>query len=390
MEPYQPALTATIQKELEAWLPRLIRLWRQEARSKWSDAPPDRLLPAEARSVAAGLRRLSLGLTRERLLAGETYFSDPSQAGAYLLYFWPVSYAQARLALSLLPSPPRSVLELGSGAGPLSAAAAALGGKRCLLVDRSAKALAWGRALLQSAGTTPETLQRDLALDPQRLQGPFDLIAAEHTLNELWIADAGRAEKIAGLLSSLGRQLSPDGHLLLIEPALKTTSQATLHVRDRLIKSGWAVRYPCLHNSGCPSLAADDSCHTETTWSAPLAVQSLWQRAGLAKRVLKMTLLLLSPSAGPAPHPERWLVVSDPRRTRSRAIEVLACGAGGRVALSLLPADASDQNRLLFKLRPGEIITVEGMAADGPARRLGPESRVERLSPARSGFQVKG
>jgi len=97
MNPCADVLLPTIRDELAAWLPRLIRLWRREVCSQWQDAPPDRLLPAEAKSIAAGLRRLSLGLTRERLLAGEAYFSDPAQAGAYLLYFWPVSYAQARL-----------------------------------------------------------------------------------------------------------------------------------------------------------------------------------------------------------------------------------------------------------------------------------------------------
>ncbi|MEW6515530.1 MAG: small ribosomal subunit Rsm22 family protein [candidate division FCPU426 bacterium] len=382
-------LAATIQDELSAWLPRLIRLWRRESGSKWSDAPPDRLLPAEAKSVAAGLQRLSQGLTRERQLAGEVYFSDPAQAGAYLLYFWPVSYAQARLALSLLPDPPCSVLELGSAAGPLSAAAASLGCRNLHLVDRSAKALGWGRLLLQAEGATVTVSQQDLSRNTRLAVGSYDLIAAQHLGNELWLGDPGRPGKIAGMLSGLKDRLSGQGHLLLVEPALKNTSQAALQVRDRLLQNGWAARFPCLHQQPCPTLAAGDSCHAESEWSAPEAVHALWQRAGLHKRILKMTLLLFSPAVPESSGPERWLAVSEPRRLRTREIEVLACGAGQRVAFRLAPADAADANRVLFKLKPGEIITLKGVAGEGTTRRLGPESRVERVSPARSGLQIR-
>lgn len=387
MNPRTDVLFPAIRDELTAWLPRLIRLWRRESRSNWSDAPPDRLLPAEAKSVAAGLARLSQGLTRERPLAGEAYFSDPSQAGAYLLYFWPVSFAQARLALSLLPAPPQSVLELGSAAGPLSAAAAHAGCRTFHLVDRSAKALDWGRALLQSFGATSSSAQQDVSRNAPTTGGPYDLISAQHLGNELWLDDPAQADKIAGLFAGFKNGLSPQGHLLLIEPALKATSRTALQVRDRLLQNGWAARYPCLHQNPCPALAAGDSCHAETPWAAPHPVQALWKRAGLAKRVLKMTMLLFSRE--PAPDSERWLVVSEPRRTRTRAIEVLACGAGGRVAFSLLPGDATDANRVLFKLKPGEIISVEGIAGEGSTRRLGPGSRVERVSPARSGLQIR-
>lgn len=384
MDPF----TATVQDELCAWLPRLIRLWRRESKSRWSDAPADRLLPAEAKSVAAGLARLSQGLTRERPLAGEAYFSDPSQAGAYLLYFWPVSFAQARLALSLLPAPPRSVLELGSAAGPLSAAAAGLGCRAFHLVDRSPRALEWGRLLLQAQGATATVSQQDLSRNMRLAGGPYDLIAAQHACNELWLGGPDRADKIAGMFSGLKDRLSGQGNLLLIEPALKATSRAALQVRDRLLQSGWAARFPCLHQQPCPTLAAGDSCHAESEWSAPQAVQSLWRRAGLAKRVLKMTLLLFSPDIQAPAGPERWLAISEPRRLRTREIEVPACGAGGRVAFRLAPADAADGNRALFKLKPGEIFTVDGAEPPGPVRRLGPAARVE-LAQTLAGLKIK-
>lgn len=390
MNPRTDVLFPAIRDELTAWLPRLIRLWRRESRSNWSDAPPDRLLPAEAKSVAAGLARLSQGLTRERPLAGETYFSDPSQAGAYLLYFWPVSFAQARLALSLLPAPPQSVLELGSAAGPLSAAAAGMGCRRFHLIDRSAKALAWGSFLLQETGVVPATSQRDLTSARLNTDGPFDLIVAQHVGNELWLEDNGRDTQFADLLAPLAGKLSPEGHLLLIEPALKSTSQSALRVRDRLLQTGWSARFPCLHQNPCPALAAGDSCHAETPWAAPHAVQSLWQRAGLAKRVLKMTMLLFSRTHAAATAGNRWLAISAPRRLHTRDIEVLTCGTKGRVSFRLAPADASETNRDFFKIKPGEIMIVEEALPECPVQRLGPASRITRLPQPIPGLIIRG
>ena len=75
---------------------------------------PDGLLaPDELREVAAGVARLSRGLTRERELAGARYLDDERLLGAYLLFYWPVSYLQARGTISELPRRPRTVLEIG-------------------------------------------------------------------------------------------------------------------------------------------------------------------------------------------------------------------------------------------------------------------------------------
>ena len=69
------------------------------------------------------LKSLQRGLTGERRLAGASYFSREDYLGAYLLYYWPVSYCQVSLALEeirmrgALPRIDR-VLDLGAGPGP--------------------------------------------------------------------------------------------------------------------------------------------------------------------------------------------------------------------------------------------------------------------------------
>src|SRR5262249_50306589 len=123
---------------LAAWMPRLIAAWRRSQRLK---GPPDRLLPPEVMQVARGIRRLSEGLTRARRLVGAHYMDDRELLGAYLLYFWPVSYAQGRMVLAELDAKARTVLDLGSGPGPLALAAFDAGAQEVWAADRSEPAL---------------------------------------------------------------------------------------------------------------------------------------------------------------------------------------------------------------------------------------------------------
>ena len=164
--------------------------------------PPDGLLPDELREVAAAVQRLSLGLTRDRKLVGARYLDDDRLLGAYLLFYWPVSYLQARGVLSELPRRPRSALDLGSGPGPVAFAALDAGAAEVMAADRSAPA-PWRRR----AGWPPRPGE-PLATrewDPQRRGGlaglaggrKFDLITLGHVVNELFQGE-GAATRRAG------------------------------------------------------------------------------------------------------------------------------------------------------------------------------------------------
>src|SRR5262249_28759022 len=130
-------------KDLERWLPRLVTVWRRLRKNRG----PNHLLPHEIREVGAAIRKLSMGLTRERHLVGERYLDDFRMLGGYLLFYWPISYAQARQVLGELREPPRTVLDLGSGPAPLAFAAFDAGAHAVTAVDRSGTALDVARAL---------------------------------------------------------------------------------------------------------------------------------------------------------------------------------------------------------------------------------------------------
>src|SRR5262250_3182695 len=140
-------------------MPRLIAVWRGSVHA--GGGPDDRLSAAELRQVAAGVRRLSLGLTRERSFAGLRYMVEPLLLAAYLVFYWPISYAQAREVLGELVVRPRTVLDLGSGPGPLAFAALDAGASEVTAADRSKRALALARELAVEAGEALSTREWD-------------------------------------------------------------------------------------------------------------------------------------------------------------------------------------------------------------------------------------
>src|SRR5919198_1946654 len=191
-------------KDLAGWMPRLIAVWRKARRA--SPGPPDRLTPAELREVAAAVRKLSLGLTRERALAGTRYMDDPKLLGAYLLFYWPVSYAQARQVMGELPHRPRAALDLGSGPASVAFAALDAGAAEVTAADRSKAALELASQLAAEAGEALAVRQWDPLSRRGLPEGEFDLIALGHVLNELFGADDGALSRRAALVEeALGR-----------------------------------------------------------------------------------------------------------------------------------------------------------------------------------------
>src|SRR5437868_12206298 len=133
--------------ELIGWGPLLLAAWRRLRGTPLPDAERLHapLSAAERRDVLTGAARLSRGLTRERQLAGARYFDDPQLLGAYLLLYWPVSYAQARAVLPEVGASLGRVLDVGSGPGPLALAALDAGAESAHALDRSDAALSVAR-----------------------------------------------------------------------------------------------------------------------------------------------------------------------------------------------------------------------------------------------------
>lgn len=395
--------------QLEAWIPRLLAVWRRSVRRPEPRPPPGRrgphggqgrppprggrgpeglLLPDELRSVAAAVERLSRGLTRDRELAGARYMDEDRLLGAYLLYYWPVSYLQARGVLSELPSRPRRVLDLGSGPGPVAFAALDAGAAEVVAADRSPRALAAATALAREAGEALATREwnptRPAPLAQLAGGRKFDLVAMGHVLNELWKGQDEDARR-AALLEEALELVAPGGSLLVIEPALRDTSRALLRVRDLLVARGVAVRAPCLFRGPCPALLREtDWCHAERPVEPPGLVAQVARAAGLRREAVKMSYLVLAPrgEGWAAPPPGRtFRIVSEPLAGKGR-LRYMGCGPEGRLGLSLQEKHVADGNRRFEGLLRGDVVSVTGGEPRGDGLALDATSEVHVVAAA--------
>ena len=312
---------------------------------------------------------------------------DPALLGAYLLFFWPVSYAQARQALGELPRP-GAVLDLASGPAPIAFAALDAGAREVTIADRSPAALAAAKELAREAGEALGIRKVDLAVakpGSREVGGPFDLIAIGHGLNELYSAQADAASRRAALVDGWLGALKKDGSLMILEPALRETSRALLEVRDLLVQRGRAVRAPCLYQGNCPALVKQsDWCHAERPWQRPPLVEVIARAAGLRKESLKMSYLVLaSPeSTWAEPPPGRvFRIVSEPLQGKGR-LRYMGCGPEGRIGLALQDKHRAEGNAAFAHLQRGDVISLTEAEARGDGLALNESSEVLVLTAA--------
>lgn len=369
-----------VSRAVAEWMPRLVKAWRD---ARGIPGPADTLDDFEVHRVGAAIRRLSLGLTRGRKLVGAHYMDDADLLGAYLLYFWPVSFAQGLHALGESGVKVKSALDLGSGPGPLGLAARHLGAHELLLADRSKPALELATrlgALVRAPVGTREWNPLANAEPPGAGLG-FTHVTMGHVLNELWPEAPDRIERRAALCEAALSRLRKGGALVIVEPALRETTRDLLALRDVLVRRGHVVRAPCLFRGDCPALLRDvDWCHAERAWAPPRLFGRLVNSAGLRKDLLQMAYLVVSPkgTAWPAPPEGRvFRIVSEPLEGKKR-LRVMGCGPEGRVPLSLTDANRSESNDAFVPAERGDVLRLDDAQAaeEGDGFRIVPETRV--------------
>ncbi len=360
--------------------------------------------------AAQNVVELQRGLTGSRALAGNGYMQKGASLQAYLLYYWPVSYAQTKAALQKAPrffervveisgsagtsgnagtaskAKKRAirVLDLGSGPAPASCSLADLAQGRgeqnmafeFCLCDSSGDALSLGKKILEAAyakNASVETRVCNLENIFQPKNGAafldgkkFDFIIASHSLNELWKGQKKRGKKIAALLKNLSACLDDGGLMLLMEPALLATSRALIEARDSLIASGLKVASPCLQSeSPCPALENPNAtCHAQFDWEMPQIVADLAALAGLNRADVKMTYFIFERGASLGQEGDfgngenslqdqkvAALVVSEPMLNKAGRVRYVLCDGKARFTLSAKNGDPNAAAQGFFDLK---------------------------------------
>lgn len=315
--------------------------------------PPDELSRAEIRPAADAVLALHEGLVGERGLARPATYRGAA-LGAYLLWWWPQTYAKTQAVLRMAPMPrgPR-ILDVGSGPGPAALAAQdALGGEATCF-DFSEPALAEARAL---------GIRRTVHELPAEA---FDLSIAANVLCET----SAPLELVARLT----------GTVVLVEPALRETGRALLELRDRLLEQGFFALAPCLTQKPCPALAsAKDWCTAQARWTPPPHFRQLADATGLrADEMLSFAPLVLARTA-PSPPLGVWRVVGVPLKEKGKK-RIWVCSDEGRVAVGRLDKHADESNAQFDELARGDLVRLGGLTRRGDGLRLGPGAQVERL-----------
>jgi ribosomal protein RSM22 (predicted rRNA methylase) len=306
--------------------------------------------------------QLSDHFTVARPEAFVEYASKPATLAAYGLLFFPQTFARVSRVLqecralgALLPPPPAGqpappfrLLDLGSGAGASTLAAALLLPDRPVAlhaVDHAPAALqalqqlfADCRALWPAATLT--TRPGDLRTDG--LPGAFDLILASFVLNESF-PDPADPPAERWVQQQLAR-LAPGGLLVILEPAGTATCNRLQRLRDRIAGSReYTIVAPCPHAQPCPLLASGNGfCHDVRSWSVPDSVNRMNRRLQRAVHTLKYGFLVLQRTpAGtmdaPAPATELRARLAGPMsRDKGRLATYGCCSDGSLRKIELM------------------------------------------------------
>jgi ribosomal protein RSM22 (predicted rRNA methylase) len=309
-----------------------------------------------------GVRELSPmfnGLTPHR----PGYLAAHRLRRAYVHYYLPVNAEKVARVLAELETyaPARGqprVLDFGCGPGTASIA---------LLLRRKVADLLLVD-VVDEALDDAQWFARQLGVEARRAHEPpagekFDLILAANVLSET--------------SASLEDSLSDRGHLVILEPALKTATRRLMEWRDRLTAKGYAIAAPCLRASTCPMLEHEDLwCHMDVAWPRPAAVAEIDRRVGLTKETLKYSYLVatrqgrtLSDRGGDV------RVVSNLHKEKGKAWAWVCGRAGPLCRAEVLTRHRSDATAAFFRADRGDVLA---MKVDGDfARSEGP---IERIS----------
>lgn len=309
----------------------------------------DNLSPDALEATAQVVKQLSHTFLEGSVASdgiSEKYGDDPDFHRAYAAYFLQVNVPKLVELFhdaNLVSTPPRHVLDLGTGPGTAVVATLIALAGTTRSVDITA--VDHSRDFLTTTETLSATFRRHLSLpgttrtvranltkalelpDPTLLWGDkHDLVILSNALAEL------SEDALEDLPEQFHRQFQPGTTVLFMEPAQRVPARRLLQIRDRLCALGWHVRYPCPGNYPCPALKRErDWCHHRLAWEAPDHITRIDALTGMNKNVLNFSPLVMESPGSPQQELQTTCstpslrVISEVRPTKGK-MEITACG----------------------------------------------------------------
>jgi len=365
-------MSSTAEKALGRHLPTLMRMWHPKA---------PKLNFRELKDVSESLLSLQRGLTGSRKLSGAGYMEDNNYLGAYLLYYWPVSFLQIYYASQsnrqwfvnkAQSSSEINILDLGSGPGPASASLCDLLSKmnpklkiNLTMVDYSTKAVSLAAKIIKAdfGNVTINPVTHNFEKKEYKPEQKFDIIVMSHALNEMWKSDKDFMARRLSFITNISQYLFDDGILFLSEPAMLESSRNLIALRNSLIDNGFEVYAPCTCSAVCPALKAGENqtCHAEIAWQPTEPAASIAKNAGLDRESVKMTYFILGKQkqdSSKSTEDNVYRVVSDGMLNKSGRVRYLLCNGTSRIPLSAKKDEEHAKKIGFFNLERYDRVTV--------------------------------
>ncbi|MDR3606872.1 MAG: small ribosomal subunit Rsm22 family protein [Oligoflexia bacterium] len=371
-----------------------------------------------SRTVVPHILKLSALFNRqekEQSAALDPYWKESSNPAhlraAYFLYFMPSNLFRAAAVWAELgrlgfrwPSAISTLKGIEFGAGPAPGACSTAIASKLGILDfpesgnwaliEQDKAMlelgsAWAQKWFAEQGRADwgvRPFHRKLSLSDgflPRSAPRFNLWMMSFFLNEL---SESPAEIARALTNAWERHLEEEGVIVLIEPALKLQSRKLLEIRREILilreKKGldWLqILLPCLGHQACGALAStDDWCHEEATWWRPPYFSQIDKLAGLDRKTLPFSYLVIAkskrareeilPGLGKQPDAARRYRLVSPSHKEGREQEFYLCGAEGkRRARYRGPEEQSEEEK---KLERGDILVGTEIRGDSKSSRV--------------------
>jgi ribosomal protein RSM22 (predicted rRNA methylase) len=222
------------------------------------------------------IEELSTAFTTDRQNISK-YLSDPRLISAYTAFYLTTNVPKLAAVMEWLTPDFRAeilkceLIDVGAGPGTFSVAWNELGGSDSVMLETSKLMREQAARLLPAA-----KFQLGKKEKPR-------LLLFGHSLNEMGV-EAG-LKYIA--------EADPD-YVWMIEPGTKEVFQLSLEFRERMLKDGWMITYPCLGSGACPMKGSDDWCHQYVDVRHDEAVERLTQLAHKDRRMLPLTVFMFT------------------------------------------------------------------------------------------------
>jgi ribosomal protein RSM22 (predicted rRNA methylase) len=283
------------------------------------------------------------------------------------------------------------VLDLGAGLGTSTLGAARVAKKHGLAtkldvvaVERAARLVDVMTYLCDRAGEVAvpialTTHEMDLeTLEMGTLGSGFDLVVVGLALNELFVDAPDPIAARAAWCEAAAACLGEGGVMIVLEPALRTTTRELMQVRDRLVHGG-AVKViaPCTADGDCPMLRRErDWCHADDALALPEPLAGIARAAGLRFEGLSYAYVTLARQDAREAGLQR--VVGGPIVQKGKT-EWHVCQAPDLARLSVLHRDR-DETEKLEGVGRGARLRVDPKPEDGSTIRAGTTAKVEIVS----------